>query len=41
MKIREIKFNNSVNKYSLFLDHDILSILPTKKIALVMDANVP
>ena len=50
MKIREIKFNNSVNKYSLFLGHDILSILPrkinllcpgTKKIALVMDANVP
>tara|TARA_Y100000591_G_C21818481_1_gene692155 strand:- start:698 stop:1810 length:1113 start_codon:yes stop_codon:yes gene_type:complete len=50
MRTREIKFNNSINKYSLFLGHNILNILPkkidlicpgTKKVALIMDRNVP
>ena len=31
MKIQEVKFNNLNNKYSIFIGHNIIKILPNKQ----------
>ena len=50
MKIQQIKYKNSTDKYSILIGNNILSILANKikelcpmsnKIALIVDTNVP
>ncbi len=50
MKIQEVKFNNLNNKYSIFIGHNIIKILPNKirlicpnvkKIAFIFDSRIP